>query len=80
MRLLYFASVSPGTGGLAALKIVAMQAAKMRLHRAGGGQGVAAAVLERISHSFGSRVDLHQDGMLALRLAASKTGTTVLMT
>jgi len=68
LRLLYFASVQPGTGELAALRMAPMRAVKMRLQSA-----VAAdaqwlrAVLDRISRGFGSRVDLHNDGMLTLR-------------
>ena len=72
LRLLYFASLQPGTGELAALRMVPMQAKKLRLHRA----PVADAkwlrtVLERASRRFGSRVDLQPDGLLTLRPGAS---------
>ena len=76
LRLLYFASVQPGTGELAALKIAAMQAAKMRLQSAPAeDRQWLRTVLERISHGFRARVELHKDGMLALRLAAPSAGT-----
>jgi poly-gamma-glutamate capsule biosynthesis protein CapA/YwtB (metallophosphatase superfamily) len=69
-RLLYFASLDPGTGRLAALRMAPMQARQMRLHHARpADRQWLAAVLDRISHDFGSRVDLRPDGMLALRPA-----------
>jgi poly-gamma-glutamate capsule biosynthesis protein CapA/YwtB (metallophosphatase superfamily) len=70
LRLLYFASVDPGTGQLAALQMVAMRARKMRLYQAPAeDRQWLRAVLDRISGRFGSRVDLRPDGMLALRMA-----------
>ncbi len=67
--MLYFASVTPNTGSLAALQMAPMRARKMRLHQApAADQQWLRTVLERISYSFGSRVDLQPDGMLALRL------------
>jgi poly-gamma-glutamate capsule biosynthesis protein CapA/YwtB (metallophosphatase superfamily) len=67
LRLLYFASLQPGTGALAALQMAPMQARKLRLHRAATAdtQWLAAA-LERASRRFGSRIDLQPDGLLAL--------------
>src|SRR2546421_261288 len=72
LRLLYFVSLHPGTGELAALRIVPMQARKLRLHRAPPADGQwLRTVLERASRRFGSRVDLQPDGLLALRPGAS---------
>jgi poly-gamma-glutamate synthesis protein (capsule biosynthesis protein) len=70
LRLLYFASPDPDTGQLTALRMAAMQARQMRLHHApAADRKWLTATLDRISHGFGSRVDLRPDGMLALRLA-----------
>jgi poly-gamma-glutamate capsule biosynthesis protein CapA/YwtB (metallophosphatase superfamily) len=70
LRLLYFASLDPGTGQLAALRMAPMRARQMRLHHApAADRRWLRAVLDRISHGFGSRVDLQPDGMLALRPA-----------
>ncbi len=70
LRLLYFASLTPGTGELAALRMVPMQARKMRLCRAGAADsGWLATVLERVSRGFGSRVEHRPDGTLALHPA-----------
>jgi hypothetical protein len=72
LRLLYFASLQPGTGTLAALRMAPVQARGMRLHRAPAADTQwLRAVLERASRRFGSRVDLRPDGLLALRLGAS---------
>ena len=69
LRLLYFASVSPGTGRLADLHMVPMQARKMRLHRAGAADSERlASVLTRISRSFGSRIERQPSGTLILHL------------
>jgi poly-gamma-glutamate synthesis protein (capsule biosynthesis protein) len=71
LRLLYFVSLHPGTGELAALQMVPMQARKLRLHRAPPADGQwLRTVLERASRRFGSRVDLQPDGLLALRPGA----------
>ncbi len=75
LRLLYFASLQPGTGELAALRMVPMQAKKLRLHRAPVTDAKwLRTVLERASRRFGSRVDLQPDGLLALRPGASWAG------
>jgi poly-gamma-glutamate synthesis protein (capsule biosynthesis protein) len=68
LRLLYFASLLPGTGELAALRMVPMQARKMRLCRAGpvDSQWLATTV-DRISRPYGSRIDLEPGGTLTLR-------------
>jgi poly-gamma-glutamate capsule biosynthesis protein CapA/YwtB (metallophosphatase superfamily) len=72
LRLLYFASLQPGTGTLAALRMAPMRARRMRLHwaPAADAQWLRRA-LERASRRFGSRVDLQPDGLLALRPGAS---------
>jgi poly-gamma-glutamate capsule biosynthesis protein CapA/YwtB (metallophosphatase superfamily) len=65
LRLLYLASVEPGTGTLDALRMVPMQASKMRLRRASSGDGEwLRTVLEAISSRFGCRVTSLQDGVL----------------
>ena len=68
LRLLYFASVEPGTGKLASLRMAPMQARGLRLrHAAREDAAWLQAVLGRVSRGLGSRVDLEPDGMLALR-------------
>ena len=72
LRLLYFASLQPGTGRLAALRMAPMRARRMRLHRAPAADAQwLRRALERASHRFGSRFDLQPDGLLALRPGAS---------
>jgi poly-gamma-glutamate capsule biosynthesis protein CapA/YwtB (metallophosphatase superfamily) len=72
LRLLYFASVDPGTGRLAALQMAPMRARKMRLQPAPTeDRQWLTATLDRISRGFGSRIDLQPDGMLTLRAAPS---------
>jgi poly-gamma-glutamate capsule biosynthesis protein CapA/YwtB (metallophosphatase superfamily) len=68
LRLLYFASLQPGTGELAALHMVPMQARKMRLCRAlpADSQWLA-MTLDRISRPYGSRIGLEPGGTLTLR-------------
>ncbi len=71
LRLLYFASVAPDSGALAALQMVPMQARKMRLHRAKAADSEWLAVLlERISHPFGSRIERQPGGTLNLHPSA----------
>jgi poly-gamma-glutamate synthesis protein (capsule biosynthesis protein) len=66
LRLLYFASLQPGTGALAALRMAPVQARKLRLHRAPKADAQwLAMVLDRASRRFGSRVHLQPDGLLA---------------
>ena len=67
LRLLYFASIAPGTGELAALTMVPMQARNMRLRHAGPTDSRwLAATLSRISREFGSRVEYRPDGRLIM--------------
>jgi len=69
LRLLYFASVQEDTGQLVALRMAPMRTRKMRLHQApAADRQWLRTVLDQISRRFGSRVDLHSDGMLALRM------------
>jgi poly-gamma-glutamate capsule biosynthesis protein CapA/YwtB (metallophosphatase superfamily) len=68
LRLLYFASVAAGTGTLATLHMVPMQATKMRLrHAATADSEWMRAALERVSHRFGSRISYQPDGTLTLQ-------------
>jgi poly-gamma-glutamate synthesis protein (capsule biosynthesis protein) len=72
LRPLYFASLAADTGQLAALQIVATQARKMRLRRAGTADSQwMQAILQRISHPFGSRIRHQPDGVLTLQPPAS---------
>jgi poly-gamma-glutamate capsule biosynthesis protein CapA/YwtB (metallophosphatase superfamily) len=73
LRLLYFASLRRGTGELAELRMVPMQARKLRLHPAGEqDRRWLAATIGRISRPFGARVELAPDGALVLRPAAGR--------
>jgi poly-gamma-glutamate capsule biosynthesis protein CapA/YwtB (metallophosphatase superfamily) len=68
LRLLYFATVDPGSGTLTGLRMVPMKAGKMRLRHAPAADAQwLAALLPRISRRFGTRVEAGQDGVLALR-------------
>jgi poly-gamma-glutamate capsule biosynthesis protein CapA/YwtB (metallophosphatase superfamily) len=67
LRLLYFASLTPGTGTLQALRMVPMRAQNMRLRHAGPADGKwLATTLNRISREFGSRIDHQPDGTLVM--------------
>jgi len=69
LHLLYFASIAPGTGELGALLMVRMQARNMRLrHASAAGAEWLAATLGKISHGFGSRIELQPGDWLILRL------------
>jgi poly-gamma-glutamate capsule biosynthesis protein CapA/YwtB (metallophosphatase superfamily) len=68
LRLLYLVSVDPNTGKLAGLRMAPMQARRLRLwHASSDDAAWLRGVLDRISRSFGSRVDLDPDGTLTLR-------------
>ncbi|XVV00660.1 CapA family protein [Actinosynnema sp. CA-248983] len=62
LRLLYFASVDPGTGELTALRMTPLRARRMRLHHA------SRADAEHLRGVLGPRVQLTADGELHLRL------------
>ncbi len=67
LRLLYFASLTPGTGTLQALRMVPMRARRMRLQRAGPADSRwLAQTLTRIGRGFGSRTGQQPDGTLLL--------------
>jgi len=69
LRLLYFASIAPGTGELAALVMVPMQARNMRLRHASTADAEwLAATLDTVSRGFGSRIERQPGGRLILRL------------
>jgi poly-gamma-glutamate synthesis protein (capsule biosynthesis protein) len=71
LRLLYFAAVRPDTGHLVGLRMAPMRVHRMRLHHTDrAGTDHLRSVLDRISHPFGSRVDL-REGMLDLRTEIS---------
>ena len=72
LRLLYFASLRPGTGTLAVLRMAPVQARKRRLRRAAqAGARWPGTVLERAGSRLGSLADLQPDGLLALRSGQS---------
>ena len=74
LRLLYFASITRGTGTLTALRMVPMQARKMRLHHATSADSQwLATMLERISRRFGSRIDHEPGGTLILHPGGRRT-------
>ena len=69
LRLLYLASIDTGTGRLAALRMLPMQARNMRLrHASTTDTEWLRLVLERASRQFETRVDRVPDDTLALRL------------
>ena len=69
LRLLYFATLRRGTGQLTELRMVPMQARKMRLHHARPADSKwLAAILDRISRAYGSRISLSPGGTLSLDL------------
>jgi len=73
LRLMYFASVRRGTGELAGLRMVPMQARRLRLsHATGEDRRWLAATLGRISRPFGAAVELTPDGLLVLHPAAGR--------
>jgi poly-gamma-glutamate capsule biosynthesis protein CapA/YwtB (metallophosphatase superfamily) len=79
LRLMYFASLTPGTGTLQALRMVPMQARQMRLRNASTADGQwLAATLNEISRDFGSRFDYQPDGTLMLRLPRQPPPTRLL--
>jgi poly-gamma-glutamate capsule biosynthesis protein CapA/YwtB (metallophosphatase superfamily) len=68
LRPLYLASLQRGSGELAELRMVPMQAHKLRLRFAGGhDRRWLAATISRVSGPFGTQVELAPDGVLVLR-------------
>jgi poly-gamma-glutamate capsule biosynthesis protein CapA/YwtB (metallophosphatase superfamily) len=73
LRLAYFASLRRGTGELAELRMVPMQARQLRLWPAvERDRRWLAATIGRISRPFGAGVELAPGGALVLRPAASR--------
>jgi poly-gamma-glutamate capsule biosynthesis protein CapA/YwtB (metallophosphatase superfamily) len=71
LRPLYFPSLAPDTGELAALTMVPLQARKMRLrHASAADSRWLATTLGQISCKFGSRVEYQPDGRLIVHHAA----------
>jgi poly-gamma-glutamate capsule biosynthesis protein CapA/YwtB (metallophosphatase superfamily) len=69
LRLMYLASIDPGNGELRGLRMVTLQARRMRLEPAWS-DDVAwlRQVLDRVSRPFGSYVEVEDDQVAALRL------------
>jgi poly-gamma-glutamate capsule biosynthesis protein CapA/YwtB (metallophosphatase superfamily) len=67
LRLLYFVSVEPDTGRLAALRMAPFRSRRMRLERASPADGQwLCDRLDRVSAGFGVRIAYGEDGMLTL--------------
>ena len=70
LRLLYVASLAPGTGEVSGLRMVPFQSRQLRLWRAGADDSRwLAEVLDRVSRGFGTSISLTPDGSLALDAA-----------
>jgi poly-gamma-glutamate synthesis protein (capsule biosynthesis protein) len=70
LRLLYFPLLDPASGQLTELLLAPFQARQLRLHPASERDAEwLRAVLNEVSHSFGSRLDRDADGFLTLGLA-----------
>ena len=68
LRLLYLASVAPDTGRLAELRIVPLQARRMRLHHADGTDASwVRDVLDRVGRPYGTTAELGDDGVIRVR-------------
>jgi poly-gamma-glutamate synthesis protein (capsule biosynthesis protein) len=73
LRLMYFATLRRRTGELAELRMVPMQARKMRLsHASGPDRRWLAATLGQISRPYGAAVELAPDGLLVLHPPAGR--------
>jgi poly-gamma-glutamate synthesis protein (capsule biosynthesis protein) len=67
LRLLWFASLDPSDGTLDGLRMAPLQARRMRLRHADpDDREWLRAVLDKISHPFGTRVHLDEDQLLTL--------------
>lgn len=70
LRVMYFPSLQARSGALRGLRMVVLQARRMRLHRASQGDVAwLAGVLDQVSWPFATRVDLAPDGTLTARPA-----------
>jgi poly-gamma-glutamate synthesis protein (capsule biosynthesis protein) len=78
LRLLYLATLDSATGRLAALRMLPLQARRMRLTPLTGKDAHwLQATMDRVSRRFGVRVDLRSNGTLGLRWAGARaTGGT----
>jgi poly-gamma-glutamate capsule biosynthesis protein CapA/YwtB (metallophosphatase superfamily) len=73
LRLLYLPALDRATGTLAHLRMVPVQARRLRLHHAAGeDREHMRDVLERTSRQFGSQVRLGDDGALHLSAATGR--------
>jgi poly-gamma-glutamate capsule biosynthesis protein CapA/YwtB (metallophosphatase superfamily) len=67
LRLLYFASIEPGSGRLDTLRMSPMRACKLRLDRASRDDAAwLHATLQKASRPFGTRIDGEADGTLTV--------------
>jgi poly-gamma-glutamate synthesis protein (capsule biosynthesis protein) len=67
LTLMYFATVEPETGRLAALRLVPMQIRNLRVNRASAADaGWLARTLDRVSRPFGARVEASGEGTLTV--------------
>ncbi|ANP54097.1 poly-gamma-glutamate synthesis protein (capsule biosynthesis protein) [Streptomyces griseochromogenes] len=68
LRLLYLASLEPGTGRLTGLRMVPLRARRMRLeHASAGDTAWLCTALDRCSRPLGTRVEQEEDGTLTVR-------------
>jgi poly-gamma-glutamate synthesis protein (capsule biosynthesis protein) len=77
LRLVYLATIETATGALAALRVVPLQAHRMRLRHVGDEDAHwLRETLDRISRRFGVRVDLAGDGALGARWRGRRSRLT----
>jgi poly-gamma-glutamate capsule biosynthesis protein CapA/YwtB (metallophosphatase superfamily) len=73
LRLLYLPRLDPTSGELVDLRMAPLQARQMRLHRASHRDAKwLRTVLDSVSRTFGSRIDLGSDQLLRLRRSVSR--------
>jgi poly-gamma-glutamate capsule biosynthesis protein CapA/YwtB (metallophosphatase superfamily) len=71
LRLIYLPRLDPASGQLKELRLAPFQARQLRLHRASEPDAEwLRTTLDKISRSFGSRIDQGEAGFLHLRIAA----------
>ena len=69
LRLLYLVSMEPDTGAVTRLRMLPLQSRQLRLrHASRADVGWLRTTLDRTCQPFGSRVDIEQEGVLALRV------------
>jgi poly-gamma-glutamate capsule biosynthesis protein CapA/YwtB (metallophosphatase superfamily) len=70
LRLLYLPRLDQDSGQLMELRLAPFQARQLRLHRASEPDTEwLQAVLDDVSHGFGSRIDRDVEGFLTVRVA-----------